>query len=67
MQIVAFGLGIMVLLLLAVVRNDLLADWRASLPADPPNYFFINIRPDEGAAFERSSRATGCRGPNCCR
>ena len=46
-QIVAFGLGLMVLLLLAVVRGDLLADWRRSLPADVPNNFLINIRPDE--------------------
>ena len=50
-QIVAFGLGIMVLLLLAVVRNDLLADWRRSLPVDLPNYFFINIPPAEKDAF----------------
>jgi len=49
-QIVAFGLGFMVLLLLALVRNDLLRDWRASLPADAPNYFMINIRPDQGDA-----------------
>jgi putative ABC transport system permease protein len=46
-QIVAFGLGLMVLLLLAVVRNDLLADWRHSLANDVPNNFLINIRPDE--------------------
>ena len=51
-QIVAFGLGLMVLLLLALVRDDLLAEWKASLPADAPNYFMINIRPDEGAALE---------------
>jgi len=51
-QIVAFGLGLMVLLLLALVRDDLLEDWRASLPIDAPNYFMINIRPDEGAAIE---------------
>jgi len=50
-QIVAFGLGIMVLLLLAVVRNDLLDDWRRSLPTDLPNFFFINIPPDERTAF----------------
>jgi putative ABC transport system permease protein len=50
-QIVAFGLGLMVLLLLALVRDDLLEDWRASLPADAPNYFMINIRPDEGEAI----------------
>jgi putative ABC transport system permease protein len=49
-QIVAFGLGFMVLLLLALVRNDLLQNWQASLPADAPNYFMINIRPDEGDA-----------------
>ena len=46
-QVVAFGLGLMVLLLLAVVRGDLLADWRASLPADVPNNFLINIRPQD--------------------
>ncbi len=46
-QIVAFGTGLMVLLLLAVVRNDLLADWRRSLPSDVPNNFLINIRPEE--------------------
>ncbi len=51
-QIVAFGVGIMALLLLAVVRNDLLADWRKSLPEDIPNYFFINIPPEEREAFQ---------------
>lgn len=50
-QIVAFGLGIMVLLLLAVVRQDLLQDWRRSLPENVPNFFFINIPPDERADF----------------
>src|SRR5688572_30227985 len=38
-QIVAFGLGLMVLLLLAVVRDNLMQEWRASLPQDAPNYF----------------------------
>jgi putative ABC transport system permease protein len=49
-QIVAFGLGLMVLLLLAVVRNDLMQEWRASLPPDAPNHFMINIRPDQQQA-----------------
>src|ERR1700733_2433206 len=51
-QIVAFGLGLMVLLLLAVVRGDLLADWRRSLPSDVPNNFLINIRPEERQSLE---------------
>jgi len=58
-QIVAFGLGLMVLLLLALVRDDLLTDWRASLPADAPNYFMINIRPDEGEAIRAFFRERG--------
>jgi putative ABC transport system permease protein len=50
-QIVAFGAGIMVLLLLSIVRDDLSADWRRTLPANIPNYFFINIPPDARDEF----------------
>jgi putative ABC transport system permease protein len=50
-QLTAFAHGIMMLLLLAVVRNDLLNDWRHSLPADTPNFFFINIPPDRHQEF----------------
>jgi putative ABC transport system permease protein len=46
-QIVAFGLGIMVLLLLSLVRTDLMNSWRASLPENAPNQFLINIQPFE--------------------
>ncbi len=58
-QIVAFGLGLMVLLLLAVVRGDLLADWRHSLPGDVPNNFLINIRPEERQSLEDFLRTRG--------
>jgi putative ABC transport system permease protein len=58
-QIVAFGLGLMVLLLLAVVRGDLLADWRRSLPGNVPNNFIINIRPDERASLEEFLKSRG--------
>ncbi len=50
-QIVAFGTGIMVLLLLGLVRNDLANDWRISLPENLPNYFFINIPANERDSF----------------
>jgi putative ABC transport system permease protein len=53
LQIASFGLGIMALLLLGVVRGDLLSDWRATLPADAPNRFVINIQPEQTAAVER--------------
>jgi len=46
-QVVALGLGIMVLLVLTLVRNDLLASWRATLPPDAPNHFLINIQTEE--------------------
>ncbi len=46
-QVVAFGLGLMVLLLLTVVRNDVLRDWERSLPEDTPNYFLLNIQPED--------------------
>jgi putative ABC transport system permease protein len=62
-QVVAFGLGLMVLLLLAVVRNDLLQDWRASLPADTPNFFMINIPAAERAEFVRFVEERGHPAP----
>ena len=46
-QVMAFGLGIAMLLLLVVVRNDLLEAWRTNLPADTPNFFLVNIQPAE--------------------
>ena len=46
-QIVAFGVGIMVLLLLSTVRSDLLDGWQRSLPHDAPNYFVINVQSDQ--------------------
>jgi putative ABC transport system permease protein len=58
-QIVAFGLGLMVLLLLALVRNDLLEDWQRSLPVDAPNYFMINIRPEEADEIQAFFRGRG--------
>jgi len=48
-QVVALGLGLMALLVLTLVRTDLLTGWRASLPADAPNHFLINIQPGEVA------------------
>lgn len=47
LQIAGFGLGILALLLLSVVRVDLLRTWRESLPEGTPNHFLINIQPQE--------------------
>ena len=47
LQIGALALGLMSLLLLTVVRGDLLADWRASLPPDAPNQFLVNVLPEQ--------------------
>src|SRR5882757_1732726 len=62
-QIVAFGLGLMVLLLLAVVRGDLLADWRRSLPNDVPNNFLVNIRPEQRQDLQDFLTAHGFGAP----
>jgi putative ABC transport system permease protein len=46
-QVGAFGIGLMVLLLLTLVRSGLLEQWRATLPEEAPNRFLINIQPHE--------------------
>jgi putative ABC transport system permease protein len=46
-QVVAFGLGLTVLLLLTLVRTDLLENWRKTLDETAPNQFLINIQRHE--------------------
>jgi len=46
-QVVAFGLGLTVLLLLTIVRTDLLQGWRQTMDENAPNHFMINIQPHE--------------------
>jgi putative ABC transport system permease protein len=62
-QVVAFGLGIMVLLLLSLVRTDLLHSWQNSLPPDAPNQFAINIQPDELEPMRRFFAERGVAEP----
>ena len=60
-QIVAFGLGVMLLLTLTILRIDLVDDWRRSLPQGAPNYFFLNIPSDQREAFRTALTAAGAR------
>ncbi|MEJ0099100.1 MAG: FtsX-like permease family protein [Pseudomonadota bacterium] len=60
-QIVALGLGLSALLLLTIVRGDLVEDWRARLPANPPNYFFVNIPGAERDAFHELLTGQGAK------
>jgi len=49
MQITGIGLGVTVMILLTLVRTDLLEGWQNRLPDNAPNYFLINIQPDQVA------------------
>lgn len=50
-QVLAFGLILMSMLVIFILRTELLDTWQAQLPADAPNYFALNILPSEEQAF----------------
>ncbi len=50
-QILTFGLVLLAMAMIALLRSDLLDTWRAQLPAQAPNYFVINILPDQVSGF----------------
>ena len=58
-QVVAFGLGLTVLLLLTIVRTDLLEGWRQTLDENAPNHFMINIQPHEIDSVAEIYRVAG--------
>ncbi len=62
-QVVAFGLGLTVLLLLTLVRTDLLQEWKRTLDEDAPNHFLINIQPHERGSIAEIFQNNGIAAP----
>ncbi|HET6545461.1 MAG TPA: FtsX-like permease family protein, partial [Rhodanobacteraceae bacterium] len=52
-QIGALALGLTALDVLAVIGPSLLDRWRLDLPADTPNWFLLNVQPDQNDAMRR--------------
>ncbi len=50
-QLAAFAMGIMALLLISIVRVDLLSAWEQDMPEGAPNVFVVNIQPDQVEGF----------------
>lgn len=63
LQVVALGIGIMALLTLTIIRGELLQLWQASLPADAPNRFIVNIQKDQVPALKQFFAARGIAMP----
>lgn len=47
LQMLAFGLSLMILMTIYLLRTDLIDKWQGQLPDDAPNHFVINIQTDE--------------------
>jgi putative ABC transport system permease protein len=56
-QLSAFSLSFMLLALLLVLRGDLLDRWQQQLPPESPNYFLINIAPEQVTPLKASCRS----------
>jgi putative ABC transport system permease protein len=60
-QLTGFGLGMTVLLVLALVRVELLTNWRGNLPENTPNQFLINIQPDQVTGIKQLLEQNGIK------
>jgi len=61
-QMMGFSMGLMVLMVLALMRNDLINSWQASLPLDAPNRFIINIQPNQIDGVKRFFKTQEIKG-----
>ncbi len=46
-QVMALGLGLMAMLMLTIVRNDMIAQWQGTMKQDVPNRFVVNVQKDQ--------------------
>ena len=53
LQLGAFTLALFLIALLALVRSDLIDNWRQQLPPGAPNHFLVNIAPAQTDAVRR--------------
>ncbi|WP_193075361.1 ABC transporter permease [Pseudomonas sp. FME51] len=60
-QILAFGLILMSMVVIFILRTELLDTWQAQLPDDAPNHFALNILPTEEPAFRQALADIGAR------
>lgn len=58
-QLCSLAIGLMILLLLAITRTDLVQGWQRTVPPDAPNTFLINIQPDQREAVGRALADAG--------
>ncbi|WP_297481992.1 FtsX-like permease family protein [uncultured Photobacterium sp.] len=50
-QLVALTCSLMLLAVIGLLRNELLADWQNTLPANAPNVFALNIAPEQQQSY----------------
>jgi putative ABC transport system permease protein len=62
-QITALSLGLLALVLLVLMRTSLIDAWRASIPANAPDRFVINIQPDQSRDVLAALRRDGVAHP----
>jgi putative ABC transport system permease protein len=56
--VLSLGIGLTVLVTIALIEGNLLREVREALPAAAPSYFFIDIQPDQVADFDRLMTTT---------
>ncbi|MDO8608494.1 MAG: ABC transporter permease [Phaeospirillum sp.] len=57
-MVLSLGLGLSVLVTIALVEGNLAAQFGERLPAQAPSFYFIDVQPDQVAALEDAVRLT---------
>ena len=52
-QLVGFSSALVLLLTILALRQDLLNEWQKQLPEDAPNYFLVNIAPEDSQPLQQ--------------